>query len=180
MSNDSLGVALSSDTVRLERVLPGPIERVWSYLTDSDLRGQWLASGKMDLRVGGQVELNFMHATLSPQPEKVPEQYRGMERGHRMQGRITRIDEPRLLSYSWGESAGESEVTFELTPQGKDVLFVITHRKLPSRDEMLNTAGGWHTHVGILIDRLNGRTPPGFWTRFTQLRAQYEQKLPQQ
>lgn len=177
MSNDSLGVALSSDTVRLERVLPGPIERVWSYLTDSELRGQWLASGRMDLRVGGQVELNFLHSSLSPQPDPIPERYKSMERGHRMQGRITRLEPPRVLSYSWGETTGESEVTFELTPQGSDVLLVVTHRKLPDHEELLSTASGWHTHIGILIDRLNGRTPSGFWTRYLQLRSQYERQL---
>lgn len=176
--NDSYGVATAADTVRIERVLPGPIERVWSYLTDSELRGQWLASGKMDLRLGGQVELNFNHAMLSPHPDPIPERYRSMEHGHRMQGRITRLEPPRVLSYSWGESVGESEVTFELTPKGGEVLFVVTHRKLPDHEEMLSTASGWHTHISILIDRLNGQTPGGFWTRYMQLRSQYEQRLP--
>ena len=36
---------VSKDAVRFERLLPGPIERVWSYLTDSEKRGKWLASG---------------------------------------------------------------------------------------------------------------------------------------
>ena len=46
------GVATTHDTVRLECLLPGPIERVWRYLTESEARGQWLARGEMDLRVG--------------------------------------------------------------------------------------------------------------------------------
>jgi uncharacterized protein YndB with AHSA1/START domain len=46
------GVATTHDTVRLERLLPGPIERVWRYLTESEARGQSLARGEMDLRVG--------------------------------------------------------------------------------------------------------------------------------
>jgi hypothetical protein len=33
------GVVTAPDTVHLERLLPGPIERVWSYLTDSEKRG---------------------------------------------------------------------------------------------------------------------------------------------
>ena len=48
------GVITHPDTVRLERLLPGPIERVWDYLTDSKKRGTWLATGTMDLRVGGK------------------------------------------------------------------------------------------------------------------------------
>ena len=39
------GELLEPMTVRIERMLPGPIERVWSYLTDSEMRGRWLATG---------------------------------------------------------------------------------------------------------------------------------------
>ena len=40
------GVLTAPDTLRIERLLPGPIERVWQYLTDSDKRATWLAVGK--------------------------------------------------------------------------------------------------------------------------------------
>ena len=30
-------------TVKMERLLPGPVERVWAYLTESDKRARWLA-----------------------------------------------------------------------------------------------------------------------------------------
>ena len=33
MSQD-YGVVTAPDTVKIERMLPGPIERVWAYLTD--------------------------------------------------------------------------------------------------------------------------------------------------
>ena len=46
-------------TVRLERLLPGPLERVWAYITESDKRAKWLAAGEFDLRVGGKVRLEF-------------------------------------------------------------------------------------------------------------------------
>ena len=36
------GELLDESTVRFERLLPGPIDRVWSYLTKSDKRAQWL------------------------------------------------------------------------------------------------------------------------------------------
>jgi uncharacterized protein YndB with AHSA1/START domain len=38
------GVLTAPDTLRIERLLPGPIERVWQYLTDSDKRATWLAA----------------------------------------------------------------------------------------------------------------------------------------
>ena len=46
-------------TVKLERLLPGPVERVWAYITESDKRAKWLAAGEFDLRVGGRVRLEF-------------------------------------------------------------------------------------------------------------------------
>ena len=39
-------------TIRFERLLPGPVERVWAYLVESTKRATWLAAGEFDLRVG--------------------------------------------------------------------------------------------------------------------------------
>ena len=58
------GVVTEARTLRIRRVLPGPIERVWAYLTESEKRGRWLAAGPMELRVGGRVELTFRNTDL--------------------------------------------------------------------------------------------------------------------
>ncbi len=175
---NDFGVVTEAGTVRLERVLPGPIERVWAYLTESEKRGKWLASGEMELRLGGRTELTFRNSDLSPHHEPTPDRYKQYE-GATFQGRITRWDPPRRLSYTWGESWGEdSEVTFELSPRGANVLMVLTHRRLKDRAVMVSVASGWHTHVGFLIDILNGREPPGFWSTHARLEAEYEERLP--
>ena len=169
------GVVTEPGTLRIERILPGPIERIWSYLTDSGKRGKWLAPGQMDLRVGGPVALTFNHEALSPKTGPTPERYRNESS---VTGRVTRCDPPRLLSYTWGETSGsDSEVTFELSPHGKDVLMVLTHRRLGSRDAMINVASGWHAHVGFLIDVLNDREPPDFWATHARLAADYERRI---
>ena len=173
------GVVTQARTVRFQRVLPGPIERVWAYLTESDKRGRWLASGPMELRVGGRVELHFRHADLTPHVEQPPEKYRNCADGVATDGRVTRCDPPRLLAYTWDEQSDvASEVTFELTPQGEDVLLVLTHRRLGNRATMISYAGGWHTHLGILLDHLNGREPRPFWSTHARLEAKYERRLP--
>jgi uncharacterized protein YndB with AHSA1/START domain len=59
------GEVAESGTVRFERLLSGPIERVWSYLTASDKRGAWLSAGSMELRVGGRVEHIFRNSELT-------------------------------------------------------------------------------------------------------------------
>jgi uncharacterized protein YndB with AHSA1/START domain len=172
------GVVTEPGTVRLERVMPGSIERLWAYLTEPEKRGKWLAGGTMDLRAGGRVELQFQHSNLSA--EKIPpEEYKKFESCSTRNGRITRCEPPRILSYTWGDGPGEdSEVTFELTPRGGDVVLAITHRRLGDRKNMVGVASGWHTHVGILIDHLNRREPRPFWSSIVQTRAEYEKRLP--
>jgi hypothetical protein len=39
---------LESQTVRFERLLPGPVERVWEYLTRPDLQRTWLAESAVE------------------------------------------------------------------------------------------------------------------------------------
>jgi uncharacterized protein YndB with AHSA1/START domain len=177
---ESYGVYAEADAVRFERTLPGPIETVWAYLTVPEKRGKWLAAGPMELRVGGRIQLDFKHSTLSPTVEPTPERYKKMEAGVSLFGRVTRIEAPRILSYTWGEEDGrESEVTFELTERGKDVLLVLTHRRLVGRDTMISVSGGWHTHLGILEDQLSGREPRPFWSTHERLVNEYRNRLPQ-
>ncbi len=168
------GVITEPATVRIERLLPGPIERLWAYLTEPGKRAKWLAGGPMDLRVGGRAELKFRHADLSAE-KAPPEKFRSMEGGHTLKCRITACDPPRLLSYTWGEDWGE--VTFELAPRGKDVLLVVTHRRLGERGTIASVAAGWHAHLANLADRLNDREPQGFWSTYMRLEAEYERRL---
>lgn len=171
------GIVTEAGTVRFERILPGPIERVWAYLTEPEKRAKWLAGGPMNLHAGGQVELHFRNADLSAQNEPTPERYKKYE-AVTTHGRITRCDPPGLLSFSWGgEPSQESEVTFELTPQGDNVRLVLTHRRLVDRSGMLNVAGGWHAHLDILVARLNGAEPGPFWSTFVGLEKEYERQI---
>ena len=47
---DPYGELIEPATLKIQRVLPGPIERVWAYLTQGELRRQWLAAGQMELQ----------------------------------------------------------------------------------------------------------------------------------
>lgn len=177
MTTEEAGIFTEPGTIVFRRLLPGPVDRVWAYLTESDKRGLWLASGEMSLKVGGRVELEFRHADLSPTADAIPGRHSGD--GVSFTGRITRCEPPRVLAYTWAESWGEdSEVTFELTPQGDAVLLVLTHRRLGKRrDALISVAAGWHTHLGILVDRLNGIEPQPFWTVHSRREAEYARRL---
>ena len=164
------------DTVRLERLLPTDVEDAWTWLTDSDKRGRWLAKGPMELRVGGAVRLDFLHAELTPHREAVPERFKGVENGHQLNGRILECDPPHRLSFTWGDTREvPSEVTFELTPEGAGTRLSITHRRLPA-DQLVNVSGGWHVHVAVLAAKLAHQTPPLFWATLTDAEAEYRRR----
>ncbi len=171
------GVVTEARTVRFERVLPGPIERVWAYLTEPEKRKKWFAAGEMELRVGGRVELKFHHSELSVRSEPTPESHKKYEGGHIAIRRITRCEPPRLLSFTWGE-ANDSEVTFELTPRDRDVILVLTHRRLTNRAQLLGVSGGWHAHLDVLDNVLNGREDGPFWSTVARADAEYAKRLP--
>lgn len=171
---DDYASLIAADTARIQRMLPGPIERVWAYLTESGKRSQWLAGGDMELQVGGKVALLFRHAELSDAPGTPPERHASMEAGHLNAGRITACEPPRLLAYTWAENHGDpSEVRFDLEPRDGKVLLTVTHRRLAGRDTLRSVAGGWHTHLDILADRLHGRAPPNFWRRYERFAVEY-------
>lgn len=172
------GVVTAPATVRFERRLPGPIERVWEYLTVPEKRARWLAGGEMELCEGGRVTLAFENKNLSAHVEPTPERYKQYDEPATMAGRITRCEPPRVLSFTWNEAAGESHVTFELTPKGTDVLLVLTHERLPNRTEMIGVSGGWHTHLAILEDEMTGRDRRPFWSTHLALEDQYEHRIP--
>lgn len=169
---NDFGVVTAPDTVRIERLMPGPIDRLWSYLTDSEKRRTWMAAGEIELRPGGRVEHMFRNSELTnddPAPAKYPEQE------YRSEGRVIDCDPPHRLSYTWD---GNSEVVFELSAQHDRVLLVVTHRRLPNRGELVSVAGGWHSHLDLLQDLLEGRTPSHFWTKHTRIEAEYERRIP--
>lgn len=173
------GMIIEPGTLRIQRLLPGPIERVWAYLTESDKRATWLAAGAMKLENGAPLELEFRNSDLAGEHEPPPVKYKQHGGCVSNRGHITCLFPPRLLSFTWAEQdqGSPSEVTFELTEQGSAVLLTATHRRLANRDEMLSVAGGWHTHLDILLDRLHDRAPQPFWSTHARLEEEYRARL---
>lgn len=166
-------------TLRFERLLPGPIERIWAYLTDAELRGRWFAGGPMELKPGGKLELKFQHKNLSDVRDEPPEAYRDMnETGFVAHLKVLKADPPRLLSYTFDEDdADPSVVTFELTPEGQDVRLVLTHSNVRKRESMINYAGGWHAHLAVLSFEAAGKPRPPFWGLWATTQGEYDKRL---
>jgi uncharacterized protein YndB with AHSA1/START domain len=169
---DAYGVLTEPATLKIHRLLPGPIERVWAYLTDSDLRRQWLAAGQMELKAGAPFEFVWRNDELTDPPGQRPP---GFGEEHRMQSRITELDPPRKLAFTW---QGSGDVSFELEPKGKEVLLTVIHRRVPGRATLLRVSAGWHMHLDILVARAAGKEPEPFWDGWSRLQKEYERRMP--
>jgi uncharacterized protein YndB with AHSA1/START domain len=171
-SNGTYGVLTEPATLTIQRLLPGPIERVWAYLTESDLRRKWLAAGPMEMKVDAPFELVWRNNELTDPPGQRPP---GFGDEHRMQSRIIELDPPRKLVFGWN---GSGDVSFELEPKGNQVLLTVIHRRLPDRAMLVKVAAGWHAHLDILVARASGQEPTSFWDGWSRLQKDYDQRLP--
>jgi uncharacterized protein YndB with AHSA1/START domain len=169
---DAYGALIEPATLKIQRLLPGPVERVWAWLTESDKRRKWLASGEMEMKVGAPFELVWRNGELAGgqggRPEGYPEE-------HRMESRITELRAPYRLSFTWGETG---EVTMDLDPQGDDVLLTLVHKRISDRPNTLMIGAGWHAHLDVLVAEMRGETPEPFWDNWLRLKEDYDRRLP--
>lgn len=168
---DLYGTLAAPDTLRIERLLPGPIERVWSWLTDSDRRRKWLAAGDMPLAKGAEFTLTWRNDELTTPPGARPE---GFGAEHSMTSRILAIDPPRRLAFTFGNN-GEVEIT--LAPKGDGVLLTLTHTRIPDRNMRVMVSSGWHAHLDVLKARLEGTEAAPFWDSWQKLKDDYETRI---
>ena len=165
----SYGEMIEPTTLKIQRVLPGPAERVWDYLTKSDLRRQWLASGDMQMKAGSLFELTWRNNELTNPPGKTPE---GFGAEHTMKSQIVECDPPHKLMFTWGSGG---DVTFTLEPRGDRTLLTVVHRGLVDRGTRIKVGPGWHAHLDVLAARMGGTEPEPFWDHWSRLQKDYEQ-----
>lgn len=175
----AFGELIARDAVRIERLLPGPIDRVWSYFIDADKRRLWIGGGTIEPFVGGRVEISVDNASLSESDDPVPAKYAGDHGKGRISGHVTECEPPHLLVYRWSHGdADASEVRIELKERGDKVQLTLTHERLPSRDWLLSVSAGWHTHLDILAALLAGEAPQSFWRSMTANEKIYDRRIP--
>ena len=169
---DAYGELIEPMTLKIQRLLPGPVDRVWAYLTESELRRQWLASGQMQMKTDTPFTFTWRNDDLSDPPGRRPD---GFSAEHSLESRILDLDSNRKLTIAW--NAGE--VSFELEPAGDKVLLTVTHRRAPDRATLLNVSAGWHTHLDVLATKLSGKPQTAsFWDAWSKLKADYDKRLP--
>ena len=171
MAQSDFTLAAEGSTLVIQRWLPGPVERIWRYLVDNDLRRQWLASGDMTLAPGAAVELVWRNDDLSDSADPRPQ---GFAEEQRMQSRVIACDPMRRLTIAWGQG----DVTFELESRGDKVLLTLTHRGLDQRSGRTGIAAGWRMHLDILAAQASGAEAPSFWSGWAKYREECERQLP--
>ena len=168
--NAEHGVLTNRDTVRFERLLPGPIDLVWEYITDRDKLRTWLVDGFVESRVGADI-------SLSQASDELP-----IRNDVLVRGIVTRCEPPRLLAYTWrlappDESPAEaekfdalkqSEVIFELEERGESTLLVLTHRRIPT-NHVPGAGASWHAHLEYLMAHMARRDAKSFFTNYERV-----------
>jgi uncharacterized protein YndB with AHSA1/START domain len=155
------------DTIRLERVLDAPVEKVWRYLTEAELRGQWFMGGT-DAKPGGEFELIVDHDKLSDEVVPYPESYAEFK-GAKITEKVLRFDPPRLLETTF-QGGKNGIVTYELFPEGDRTRLVLTHGGIQSPVGAQDFGSGWNSHLTVLAERLAGRSVKDFWALHMQSR----------
>jgi len=153
------------DTIRLERMLDAPVETVWRYLTEGELRAQWFAGGN-DAVEGGDLDLVFDHDNLSADDAPYPADY-AKYKGAVSHEKVVRFEPRRVLAYTFGE--GKNGIaTFELFPEGDRTRLVLTHSGIQSPTGDRDFGSGWNSHLTVLQEKLAGRSVPNFWALHDQ------------
>jgi len=134
------------DAIVTEIDIAAPPDRVFAALTDAKQLMQWFTNEycpakywEMDARLGGA----YSYAS-----ERSSVVVNGVDE-FRCRGRITEIDPPRLLVYTWIgnwhlNKQTETEVRWELAPAGSGTHVKVTHSGLTGDPASLNDyKGGW-------------------------------------
>ena len=172
IDNQALASFPAPGEVRLLRLLPGPIERVWDFIIDPEKRARWFAGGVWDQHAGGKVVFVMHHKNLAPEETPPAEYAKVHHEGVTFGGRVLRCEPPHLLEFTFG--GDDSVVTFELAREGDKVRLLLVHRASgPDLKEVGSFASGWHIHWDMLIALLQDAPRPQFWSQYAKLKPIY-------
>ena len=163
---------VGSDAIRLERVLDAPLETVWRYLTEAELRREWFMGGT-DAGAAGEFDLIVDHDNLSDDKDvPYPDGY-AQFKGTVWTERVTRFEPPRLLETTF-QGGKNGTITYELFPEGGRTRLVLTHSGIVSPVGAQDFGSGWNSHLKVLEERLAGRGVENFWALHAQSREAVE------
>jgi uncharacterized protein YndB with AHSA1/START domain len=111
---------MNNEPIMIERTYDAPVEKVWAALTDKDVMKQWYFDvPEFRPEVGNEF-------TFTGGPDE------GKQYEHLC--RVTQAEQNKVIAYTWRYEGypGDSEVTFELFPEGDKTRLKLTHTGLES------------------------------------------------
>ena len=119
-----------------------PVAKVWAALTTPERLEDWLGAAKIELRVGGRLQLSFAN-------------------GKSIELSVTLVDAPHVLGWSWMVDGLNTSVLFELAPDGEGCRLTLSHSGVNARQGRgAGVRAGWHAILEGLADSLDGRATP--------------------
>lgn len=135
-------MTVDDEAIRLERLLPAPVEEVFDALTDAARMAEWFspvggAEVEAEAVVGGRLRVVMVEGDVRIEHD----------------GEFLEVLRPTRLSFTWrsrftGDRA--TVVTIELSGDGEKTRLLLRHDRLP-RDARASHEGGW----GAILDRLS-------------------------
>jgi len=138
----------ATHSLRVERLIAAPPERVFDYWTKAELLAKWLAPGEMtvlasevDLQPGGAYFVTMRRPDGGTVTAK---------------GIYLDIEPPRRVSFTWSSEDAEcargheSEVEIVLSVAPGGTRLVLTHTKFATADQRDRHQMGW----GLCLDKL--------------------------
>jgi uncharacterized protein YndB with AHSA1/START domain len=130
------------EPIRVERLLPAPIEDVFDAMTNPERMSEWFspvghAEVEADAVVGGHLRVVMVDGELRLEH----------------QGEFLEVERPTRLVFTWrSRFTGDrpTVVTVELSDEDGKTRLVLEHDRLPP-EERAPHAGGW----GAILDRLS-------------------------
>ncbi|MEA3055738.1 MAG: hypothetical protein QOD30_1170, partial [Actinomycetota bacterium] len=137
MTITDLGTLVDERTIRFERRLAAPVERVWHAVTDPDEMRSWFPSAVQgERKIGAPLRFPF--------DDNVADAFTG---------EVTEWEPSRVFGFTWNHD----QLRIELTPDGDGTLLVFTHQVYDA-SIAARTGAGWHTCLANLGAHLGG--PP--------------------
>lgn len=162
-------------TVEFKRLMPGPIELAWDYLTKPELLKTWFADVMLEPRLGGAVSVRFDKDTCG-----------GCSAG--VHGTIREFRPPHVIAFTWIQQRlqpdgsitdeDEGEVRFELAEKGDKVLLTLLHSRQPT-ETLSGHSAGWHAYLDNLEARMSGHGRIDFMAVARRVGPEYDERLAQ-
>jgi|GEM_PF-3660772 len=152
MNADVIRLTRTPDTtIRISRMIPAPVERVFKAWTDPTQMFDWYAPtddfttpiAEVDLHVNGTYRIGMQSDTL-----------------HVVSGQYCRIEEPTLLSFTWAwevprPDVQETQVTLEFRRHGGATELTLTHERFRDERQRKAHAEGWTGSLNRLARKLS-------------------------